>query len=56
LRELLPGRLTNRSFPEFDLHEFLALNDVNEAEIDKLFEGVLRLLDLSHPDEEQLAH
>jgi hypothetical protein len=56
LRELLPGRVTNRGFPEFDLHEFLAPHEVNEAEIDKLFEGVLRLLDLSHPDEEQLAH
>ena len=55
LRELLPGRVTNRGFPEFDLHEFLAPHEVNEAEIDKLFEGVLQLLDQSHPDEEQLA-
>jgi len=55
LRELLPGRVTNRGFPEFDLHEFLAPHEVSEAEIDKLFEGVLRLLDQSHPDEEQLA-
>lgn len=56
LRELLPARVTNRGFPEFDLGEFLAPHEVTEAEIDKLFEGVLRLLDLSHPDEEQLAH
>jgi hypothetical protein len=55
LRELLPARVTNRGFPEFDLHEFLAPHEVNEAEIDKLFEGVLQLLDQSHPDEEQLA-
>jgi hypothetical protein len=55
LRELLPARITNRGFPEFDLHEFLAPHEVNEAEIDKLFEGVLQLLDQSHPDEEQLA-
>ena len=55
LRELLPGRVTNRGFPEFDLHEFLAPHEVNEAEIDKLFEGVLQLLDQSHPDEEKLA-
>jgi hypothetical protein len=55
LRELLPGRVTNRGFPEFDLHEFLAPSEVSEAEVDKLFEGVLRLLDQSHPDEEHLA-
>ena len=56
LRELLPARITNRGFPEFDLHEFLAPHEVNEAEIDKLFEGALQLLDQSHPDEEQLAN
>jgi hypothetical protein len=55
LRELLPGRVTSRGFPEFDLHEFLAPHEVGEAEIDRLFEGVLQLLDQSHPDEEQLA-
>jgi hypothetical protein len=55
LRELLPARVTNRGFPDFDLHELLAPHQVTEAEIDKLFEGVLRLLDQSHPDEEQLA-
>jgi hypothetical protein len=56
LRELLPARVTNRGFPEFDLHEFLAPHEVSEAEIDKLFEGALHLLDQSHPDEEQLAN
>jgi len=56
LRELLPGRVTNRGFPEFDLHDFLAPHEVNETEIDKLFEGALQLLDQSHPDEEQLAN
>jgi hypothetical protein len=56
LRELLPARITNRGFPEFDLHDFLAPHEVGEAEIDKLFEGVLQLLDQSHPDEEQLAN
>jgi hypothetical protein len=55
LRELLPARVTNRGFPDFDLHELLAPHQVTEAEIDKLFEGVLQLLDQSHPDEEQLA-
>ena len=55
LRELLPSRVTNRGFPDFDLHDFLAPHEVSEAEIDKLFESVLQLLDLSHPDEEQLS-
>jgi hypothetical protein len=56
LRELLPARVTNRGFPDFNLHDFLAPHEVSEAEIDKLFEGALRLLDQSHPDEEQLAN
>ena len=56
LRELLPARVTNRGFSDFDLHDFLAPHEVSEAEIDKLFEVVLRLLDQSHPDEEQLAN
>jgi hypothetical protein len=56
LRELLPARVTDRGFPGFDLHDFLAPHEVSEAEIDKLFEGALRLLDQSHPDEEQLVN
>lgn len=51
LRELLPARITNRGFPDFDLHAFLAPHEVNETEIDQLFESALQLLDLSHPDE-----
>jgi hypothetical protein len=55
LRELLPARVTNRGFPEFDLHEFLAPHQATEEDIEKLFESALQLLDRSHPDEEQLA-
>jgi hypothetical protein len=55
LRQLLPARVTNRGFPDFDLHELLAPHQATEADIDKLFESVLQLLDQSHPDEEQLA-
>jgi hypothetical protein len=51
LRELLPARVTNRGFPDFDLNEFLAPHEVSEKEIDQLFESALQLLDLSHPDE-----
>jgi len=51
LRELLPARVTNRGFPDFDLKQLLAPYEVSEKEIDHLFESALQLLDLSHPDE-----
>ena len=56
LRELLPARVTDRGFPDFDLKQFLAPYEVNEREIDHLFESALQLLDLSNPDEGQHAH
>ena len=56
LREILPSKVTNRGFPEFELRDFLAPHEVTEAEIDKLFESALQLLDVSHPDEEQLLN
>ncbi len=55
LRALLPARLTNRGFPRFDLNEFLAPHEVSEKEIAQLFESVLQLLDLSHPDQGHLV-
>jgi hypothetical protein len=55
LRVLLPARVTSRGFPDFDLKEFLAPHEVSEKEIDQLFESVLQLLDLSHPDQEHLV-
>ena len=54
LRELLPARVTNRGFPDFDLQSFLAPQEVGEKEIDQLFESALQLLDLCHPNEETL--
>ena len=54
LRELLPARVTNRGFPDFDLKSLLAPQDVSEKEIDQLFESALLLLDLSHPNQERL--
>jgi len=33
LRALLPARVTNRGFPDFDLDEFLAPHEVTEKEI-----------------------
>jgi hypothetical protein len=56
LRELLPARVTNRGFPDFDLKQLLAPHEVSEKEIDHLFESALQLLDLSNPDEGQQAH
>jgi len=44
LRQLLPSRLTNRGFPDFDLENLLDAKLVSEIEIAKLFESVLRLI------------
>ena len=56
LRELLPSRVTNRGFPDFDLKQLLAPYEVSEKEIDHLFESALHLLDLSNPDDGHRAH
>jgi hypothetical protein len=56
LRELLPARVTNRGFPDFDLKHLLAPYEVSEKEIDHLFESALQLLDFSNPDEERRTH
>jgi hypothetical protein len=55
LRELLPGRITLRGFPEFDLQEFLAPSEVSEQEIEKLFESAFRLVELSETPEDLTA-
>jgi hypothetical protein len=54
LRELLPARMTNRGFPDFDMKELLAPCEVSEKEIDQLFQSALQLLDLSHPEQGDL--
>ncbi len=51
LRQLLPERVTNRGFPDFDLNELLAPHEVSEKEITQLFESALQLLDRSYPGE-----
>lgn len=53
LRELLPGRLTLRGFPDFELKDFLARNGT-EDDIDKLFESLLDLTE-EPPDEGRKA-
>ena len=42
LREWLPGRVTLRGFPDFELKELLGQNGSAE-DVDKLFEGLLEL-------------
>ena len=51
LRQLLPERVTNRGFPDFDLNQLLAPHEVSEKEITQLFESALQLLDRSYPGE-----
>jgi hypothetical protein len=51
LREALPGRITNRGFPDFELPEFLGKDKVSEQEIEELFMSLLRLIKFRHePD------
>jgi hypothetical protein len=54
LRELLPGRITLRGFPDFDLKEFLSPDFVSAAEIEKLFASVLGMIEVRHCDEEKI--
>ena len=48
LREELPGRITNRGFPDFELLEFLGRDLASEGEIEELFMSVLRLIQERH--------
>jgi hypothetical protein len=52
LRESLPARITNRGFPDFDLHAFLGQDTATESEVEDLFLSVLWLIRLRHDDEE----
>lgn len=51
LRQLLPSRLTNRGFPDFDLENLLNPKLFSEIEIARLFESVLRLIEADEPSE-----
>jgi hypothetical protein len=42
LRELLPGRVTNLGFPDFELKEYLGQSDATD-DIDRLFDHLLAL-------------
>jgi hypothetical protein len=45
LRDLLPGRVTLRGFPDFDLKEFLGRDGARDEDIDHWFDSLLRLSD-----------
>jgi hypothetical protein len=51
LLQLLPARVTNRGFPDFDLDELLTPKLVSEQDIEKLFQSALRLIDVDETDE-----
>jgi hypothetical protein len=48
LREELPGRITNRGFPDFELLEFLGKDLATQGEIEQLFMSVLRMIQERH--------
>lgn len=48
LREELPGRITNRGFPDFELSAFLGKDLATQKEIEQLFMSVLRLIQERH--------
>jgi hypothetical protein len=54
LRKLLPGRVTNLGFPDFELKEYLGWNGAGEDDIDKLFESLLDLTEMQ-PEEGKKA-
>lgn len=54
LRELLPGRMTIRGFPDFELKEFLGRRGPTADDINKLFESLLELTDVQ-PEEGKKA-
>jgi hypothetical protein len=51
LLQMLPARVTNRGFPDFDLDELLTPKLVSEGDIEKLFQSALRLIDVDEADE-----
>ena len=51
LLQMLPARVTNRGFPDFDLDELLTPKLVSEEDIEKLFQSALRLIDVDEADE-----
>ena len=55
LRELLPARITNRGFPDFDWDEFLGAKMATEKEIEGLYASVLRMIEARHRDDSEMG-
>ncbi len=55
LLQLLPARVTNRGFPDFDLEDLLTPKLFSEQDIEKLFQSALRLVDLGDDSDEAPA-
>jgi hypothetical protein len=51
LLQLLPGRITNRGFPDFELEDLLTPKLVSEQEIERLFQSAIRLMNLDSGEE-----
>jgi hypothetical protein len=51
LLQLLPARVTNRGFPDFDLDDLLTPKLISEGDIEKLFQSALRLIDVDDSSE-----
>ena len=51
MRGLLPARITNRGFPDFDWNEFLGSKLASEKEIEELYASVLRMIEVRHRDD-----
>jgi hypothetical protein len=46
LLEMLPARVTNRGFPDFDINDLLTPKLVSEQDIERLFQSTLSLIDM----------
>jgi hypothetical protein len=51
LLQMLPARVTNRGFPDFDLDKLLTPKLVSEQDIEKLFQSALRLIDVDEAND-----
>ena len=56
LREMLPARVTNRGFPDFELTDLLGKGTATEAEIEELFESILQMVKQLHADNHELEN
>jgi hypothetical protein len=55
LRELLPARITNRGFPNFDWNDFLGAKVATEKEIEELYASVLRMIEVRHRNDSEMG-